>query len=312
MTDWTPFIIAILAFCAMAGIAFVAGQYYLRATHLYRRLMPSLQGADGDSSSVDRGVGRLVARHFDEKRFGVDETLRGHLRQNLVRAGYFRRDAINFYVFWRLAAVVLLPFLAYFFFLIAVPDARPVTVIIATVVAMGLGIVGPDAFISRRQRLLSKEYRNVFPEFLDLMVVCVDAGLSLEGSLDRITAEMSKRNRFFGINLAVMGAEIRAGRTFMEALGTLADRLMISEARSLVAMLRQSSELGSDIAEGLRVFSAEMRVKRLLRAEEQANKLGVKMLLPLALFIFPVVMIIVLLPLVVRMAAAIYDMGISH
>ena len=121
MTDWTPLIIAILAFCAMAGIAFVAGQYYLRATHLYRRLVPSLQGADGDSNSVDRGVGRLVARHFDEKRFGVDETLRGQLRLNLVRAGYFRRDAINFYVFWRLAAVALLPFLTYFVCLIAVP-----------------------------------------------------------------------------------------------------------------------------------------------------------------------------------------------
>ena len=144
------------------------------------------------------------------------------------------------------------------------------------------------------------------------MVVCVDAGLSLEGALDRITTEMSKRNRYFGINLAVMGAEIRAGRTFMEALGTLADRLMILEARSLVAMLRQSSELGSDIAEGLRVFSAEMRVKRLLRAEEQANKLGVKMLAPLALFIFPVVLMIILLPLAIRIGSAFHNMGIGH
>jgi tight adherence protein C len=312
MTDWTPLIIAILAFCAMGGVAYVAGQHYLRATHLYRRLIPLLQGADGDSNSVDRGVGRLVARHFDEKRFGVDETLRGQLRLNLVRAGYFRRDAINFYVFWRLAVVALLPFLTYFVCLIAFPDARFITTLIAIVVAMGLGLIVPDAFISRRQRLLSRDYRNVFPEFLDLMVVCVDAGLSLEGALDRITTEMSKRNRYFGINLAVMGAEIRAGRTFMEALGTLADRLMILEARSLVAMLRQSSELGSDIAEGLRVFSAEMRVKRLLRAEEQANKLGVKMLAPLALFIFPVVLMIILLPLAIRIGSAFHSMGIGH
>jgi len=251
----------------------------------------------------------MIARHFDERRFGVDDTLRGKLRQNLVRAGYFRRDAINFYVLWRLAAVVLLPFLAYLVFLIVAHDGRFITKLIVIVLAMGLGVIGPDAFISRRQRLLSVEYRNVFPDFLDLMVVCVDAGLSLEGALDRITAEISKRNRFFGINLAVMAAEMRAGRTFIEALATLADRLMISEARSLVAVLRQSAELGSDVGEALRVFSDEMRGRRLLRAEEQANKLGVKMLAPLALCIFPVVLMVILLPIVVRVIAALQHMS---
>ena len=123
MTDWTPLIVAVLAFCAMAGIAFVVGQYYVRADHLYRRL-PVLQGAGGDSSSAASGVAGLVARHFDEKRFGVDDTLRGQLRLNLVRAGYFRRDAINFYVFWRLAAAALMPILAYVVISIAIPNAR--------------------------------------------------------------------------------------------------------------------------------------------------------------------------------------------
>jgi tight adherence protein C len=165
---------------------------------------------------------------------------------------------------------------------------------------MGLGVIGPDAYIARRQRLLSTEYRIVFPDFLDLMTVCVDAGLSLEGSLSRITPEIGRRSRHFGVNLAVMGAEMRAGRTFVEALGTLADRLMIPEARSLVAVLRQSAELGSDVSEALRVFSDEMRNKRMLRAEEEANKLSVKMLLPLALFIFPVVLGVIVLPIALR------------
>ena len=93
---------------------------------------------------------------------------------------------------------------------------------------------------------------------------------------------------------------MRAGRTFVDALGTLAERLMIPEARSLVAVLRQSAELGSDVAEALRVFSDEMRTRRLLRAEEQANKLSVKMLLPLAVFIFPVVLGVIILPIALR------------
>jgi tight adherence protein C len=94
---------------------------------------------------------------------------------------------------------------------------------------------------------------------------------------------------------------MRAGRSFVEALGTLAERLMIPEARSLVALLRQSIELGSDVGEALRVFGDEMRGRRLLRAEEQANKLSVKMILPLALFILPVVLMVTLLPVVLRL-----------
>ena len=123
----------------------------------------------------------------------------------------------------------------------------------------------------------------------------------MEGALDRITPEITKRNRAFGINLAIMAAEMRAGRAFVEALDTLAGRLMIPAAQSLVAVLRQSSELGSDVWEALRVFGDELRDKRLLRAEEEAGKLSVKMLVPLTFFIFPVVLMVIALPLVVSM-----------
>jgi tight adherence protein C len=94
---------------------------------------------------------------------------------------------------------------------------------------------------------------------------------------------------------------MRAGRSFIDALGALAERLMIPEARSLVALLRQSMELGSDAGDALRVFGDEMRDKRLLRAEEQANKLSVKMIFPLALFIMPVVLMVILVPVVIRL-----------
>jgi tight adherence protein C len=127
----------------------------------------------------------------------------------------------------------------------------------------------------------------------------------LQGAVNRIAGEIAnRRSRVFGINLAVMTAEMRAGRSFIDALGALAERLMIPEARSLVALLRQSTELGSDVGEALRVFGDEMRVRRLLRAEEQANKLSVKMLLPLGLFIMPVVLMVILLPVVIRLLSA--------
>jgi len=303
MVEWTPFAISLLAFCAMTGVAFVAGQSYLRAARLRRRLpLPQDRLREG---STGGNIGRLVAKHFDEKRFGVDDSLRGKLRLNLIRAGYFRNDAINFYVFWRLAAVVLMPVCAYIFLDIAFPNSQFATRLVLILIAIGLGVVGPDAFISRRQRALSIEYRTIFPDFLDLLVVCVDAGLSIEASVNRITSEIgTRRSRPFGINLEVMAAEMRAGRSFIEALGTLAERLMIPEARSLVGLLRQSFELGSDVGEALRVFGDEMRERRLLRAEEQANKLSVKMIFPLALFILPVVLMVILLPVAIRLLNA--------
>jgi tight adherence protein C len=300
MIDWTPFVISFLAFCAMAGVAFVVGQSYSRSARLRRRL-PRPHEASRERQ-MGGNIGRLVAKHFDEKRFGVDDSLRGKLRLNLIRAGYFRNDAINFYVFWRLAAVVLMPICAYLVLNIAFPDSQFATRLVLVLIAIGLGVVGPDAFISRRQRTLSTEYRTIFPDFLDLLVVCIDAGLSIETSVSRITGEIgNRRSRPFGINLEVMAAEMRAGRSFIEALGTLAERLMIPEAKSLVGLLRQSFELGSDVGEALRVFGDEMRERRLLRAEEQANKLSVKMILPLALFILPVVLMVILLPVAIRL-----------
>jgi tight adherence protein C len=303
MSDLTPFLVAVLAFGAMAGIAFVAGQYYLRAAHMQRRLPVPQAATAAPGGQAAGSIARLVARHFDEKRFGVDDTLRGKLRSNLIRAGYFRKDAINFYVFWRLTAVIALPILCFIIFRFIAPDAQFATGLVIVVIATVVGIVGPDAFVARRQRLLGQEYRTVFPDFLDLLVVCIDAGLSLEAALERITAEITRRNRYFGINLAVMAAEMRAGRSFVDALGTLADRLVIAEARSLVAVLRQAIELGSDIGDALRIFGDDMRDKRLLRAEERANTLSVKMLFPLGFFILPVVLMVVLIPVLIRLAA---------
>ena len=151
--------------------------------------------------------------------------------------------------------------------------------------------------------MLTGQFRLLFPDFLDLLVVCADAGLTIEAAFERVRAEVGRRSHAFGMNLQMMGAEIRAGRGMVEALVSLADRLDLDEATSFVGMLRQSIELGSDVGDALRVFSEEMRDKRLLRAEEAANKLSVKLVLPLGLFIFPVVLLVVMLPVLIKMLA---------
>jgi len=302
MTEWTPLLIAILAFSAMGGVVFVVGQYYLQEAKMRQRLPAPASHDQPAEADIGGNISRFVSRHFDQRRFGADDTWRGKLRLNLVRAGYFRNDAINLYLLWRVAALALLPIIGYLCFLLLPGTSSLTSRLVIFAVAVGIGMVGPDAFISRRQRTLSAEYRVLFPDFLDLLVVCTDAGLTLESAVNRVTSEIGgRRNRVFGMNLALLSAEMRAGRSFIDAVGALAERLMIPEARSLVALLRQSTELGSNVGESLRVFGDEMRDKRLLRAEEQANKLSVKMILPLALFIMPVVLMVVLLPVGIRL-----------
>jgi tight adherence protein C len=302
MFEASPVLITLMAFAAVTGLVFVAGQYFVREARIQQRIAPTRE-RDQSSKLLD-GLNSVIVQYFDEKRFNVEGPVRSKLRQELLRAGFFHPNAINYYIFSRIGMVVAFPLLAYVLNVTLLAHASSIAkfgmVAIMTVVA----IFGPDAYISRRQRQLIDQYGTAFPDLLDLMVVCVDAGLSLEAALDRISHEMVKKNRALGMNLLLMGAETRAGRSTIDALGSLADRLGLDEARSFVATLRQSVELGSDVADGLRVFSDEMRDKRLLRAEERANKLPVKMVLPLGMCIFPVILMVVLLPVVVKLSAA--------
>jgi tight adherence protein C len=303
MADLKLVLIMLLAFAAMAALVFASAQYYLNRAHLRRRL-PVAAGSVGTPGAPVHGpVHSLITRHFAEGRFGVDSVLRTRLRRELLRAGYFRSDAINYYIFARICTVLVLPIVVFLLFQVLLPGTPLLFVMLVVGVSALLGILGPDAFIARRQRLLEQEYRQIFPDLLDLLVVCVSAGLSLEAALSRVSGEIGGQNRALGMNLEMLSAEVRAGRSTMEALNSLADRLGLDEASSFVATLRQSIEFGGDVGDALRIFSDEMRDKRLLRAEETANKLSVKLVLPLALFIFPVIMMIVMLPVVLKLAS---------
>jgi tight adherence protein C len=293
-------LIMLLAFGAVAVTVFVVGQYVATQMRIQQRIAgasPETQVAAHIGSSLDA----FVIKYFEEKRFGVDSSMRAKLRRDMVRAGFFRPDVINYYIFFRLFAAVMLPMVAYLLVEQYMANHEWYAKLGLVAVAILLGVAGPDAYIARRQRMLLQKYRIAFPDMLDLMVVCVDAGLSLEAALGRISSEIFRQNRQLGTNLMILGAEMRAGRTTVDALDSLADRLGLDEARSLVAMLRQSIELGTDVGDALRVFGDEMRDRRLLRAEERANQLPVKMVGPLGLFIFPVILVMVLLPVILRL-----------
>ena len=147
------------------------------------------------------------------------------------------------------------------------------------------------------------EHRAGFPDFMDLLVVCADAGLSMEASLDRVGRELADSYPSLGANIHMATLEIRAGRSLSEALEHLGDRLGLEESRSFATLLQQSEELGSSMTDALRVYSDDMRHKRLSRAEEKAYSLPAKLSVPLVLCVFPVLVIVIMLPAYVRLKA---------
>src|SRR5215510_12803344 len=304
MIDLAPILILAFSFAAVAGVAIVAGNYVAAQARIWRRLPTARIPIDLSKGNGFQALHAFVARHFDAKRLGVDGAIRDKLRRDLLRAGYFRSYAVNYYVLARLSAVVLLPLIAYAFVELVRPDAPGVLKIVLVSVVALIAFAAPDAYLARRQGQLAVRYRQIFPDLLDLLVICIVAGLSLEAAFERVRGEVLKQSRELGNNLEMMGAETRAGRSTIEALDSFADRLGLDEAASFNTMLRQSLELGSDIGEALRIFSKDMRDRRLLRAEEAANKLSVKMILPLGLFIFPVVLLVVMLPVVIKLMTA--------
>jgi tight adherence protein C len=304
LTELAPTLIALLAFGAVAAVVFVVGQLISTQARVQQRLGTPTRGTGVASEpGFAQGLEAVVNKYFDEKRFGFEGSVRSNLRRELVRAGFFSPKAINYYIFFRLVAAVVLPATAYFLaqeLLINKPWYLKFAVV---TVAILLGVVGPDGYIARRQRMMHDQYRLDFPDLLDLMVVCMDAGLSLEAAMERLSPQIAAQNKALGTNMMLLGAEIRAGRSTMEALDSLADRLGLDEARSFAGMLRQSIELGTDLSDALRVFGDEMRDRRLFRAEERANQLPVKMVAPLGMFIFPVILLTVMLPVILRLMA---------
>jgi tight adherence protein C len=300
--DYRFLTIMLSAFCAVAGIVFVSAQYYFARAQVRRRLPGGAVMRDSVVVGPEGGgMAAFVTKHFTEERYGVDSKLRQKLRRELLRAGFFSNSSIQYYVFARFCTVIILPLVVFIYITVFAASTPLLLETVAVAIAAAIGVLGPDAYLSNRQGRLQAEYRLIFPDLLDLLVVCVSAGLSVEASFDRLRGQLGKRSATLAMNLELMGAEMRAGRSSVEALQSFADRLNLDEASSFVAVLRHSVELGGDVASSLRVFSDEMRDKRMMRAETQANKLPVKMVLPLALGIFPVILLIVMLPVMLKL-----------
>jgi tight adherence protein C len=222
------------------------------------------------------------------------------LRRRMIQAGIFEARAVAYFFFARTALAVGLA-AGVFILMPWFVSLNGSLFWMAVIVGGILGYVGPSLYLDRRISRRRNEHRGGFPDFMDLLVVCADSGLSMEASLERMGRELGDSYPSLCANIHMANLEIRAGRSMTEALEHLGDRLGLEEARSFSTLIQQSAEPGSSITDALRVYSVDMRDKRLSRAEEKAYSLPAKLAIPMMVCIFPVLFVVILLPVIVRL-----------
>ena len=222
------------------------------------------------------------------------------LRRRLIEAGLLDPRAPAFFFIARTAFAIIFAAIALPVVPMLLSELTPAWFWMCVLCSGMMGYMAPSLYLDRRIKRRQTEHRAGFPDFMDLLVVCADAGLSMEASLDRVGRELSDSYPSLSANIHMATLEIRAGRTLGEALEHLADRLGLEEARAFATLLQQSAELGSSLTDALRVYSDDMRHKRLSTAEEKAYSLPAKLSVPLVLCIFPVLVIVTMLPAYIR------------
>ncbi len=229
------------------------------------------------------------------KRMGQMKNERA-MRARLLHAGYRKPGALYIYLGTRvLLAVGLFALVLVSWPLAGVAGGR---VVLGPMMAAAAGWMMPRLILSRRIKKRHNVMQKALPDTLDLMVICVEAGLGLNQALIRVSEEMESLSGPMSEELQITNLEIRAGTPREEALRNMGDRTNVADLRQLVAMLIQTDRFGTSIAQALRVQADNLRTARRQRAEEAAAKTTIKMIFPLVLFIFPAMFVVILGPAV--------------
>jgi tight adherence protein C len=300
-------ILALVFSCALLlsfGIATIVNE----RAETRRRLLGGEEhyaaGSHGGLSQRDplQGLGGTMERIAQFILPGGQMEPTSELRRQMVQAGFYNLRVIRVYYAARIllaagfgvGTVMLIPLLK--------PDATVSSIIVLGAAVAALGFFVPTYYISRRTTKRQTAIREGFPDSLDMLLVCVESGLGIDGAIARVSREIGRAHPLVAEHFALVGNELRVGRAREAALRAMSDRVGIDEVTSLVSLLVQTDRLGTSMADALRSHAYEMRNTRMLRAEEKAYKLPVKLSAPLIFFILPALLIVILSP-------ALLDMG---
>ena len=293
-------LISILVF---ASVIAIVGALAMSLAARRKRLRDRLeeladQAGDGEEPAQTRGFRAI-------ERIGAAVSL-GHvsarLKQELIRAGYHGPSSATTY----LGAKVLLLALGLTgppVLLLWLNAPLPLSVLVTLSVAVGLFML-PNLFVSIRRRRRSKDVRNHLPDAVDLLEVCVSSGMGLDMAWNLVADEVRGVSTTLADEMALTNLEIHLGSPRVAAMRHLAERVGVDDIGSLVAVLVQSERFGTSIADALRTFAGTMRETRSMRAEETAEKMAVRLLFPMILFIFPAILVVLAGPAAIALSRA--------
>ena len=220
------------------------------------------------------------------------------VRLKLLQAGYRSKNAVRTYHFAQFALGIGLLLVGILLAVIESTTGDPTTQKLM-ITALGPGVVGymlPKYWVTKRQQKRQEEIVNGFPDSLDMMLVCVEAGQSLDQSINRVAREIRAGYPALADEYEIVAHEMKAGKDRVQVLRDMAERAGVPDVSSFVTVLIQSASFGTSIAEALRVYASEMRDKRVMRAEEKANTLPTKMTLATMMLTVPPLLIILIGP----------------
>lgn len=308
---WTRFAVlsAVFLLVVFSVLLFSA---FLARRDLIRRRVENVAHQQVDSGSASLRTDAITStwtRMIDAiERRGISlaDTKPEGLRAKMIAAGYSSPYAPRWYTLIRLVMTLTLPAILIGFSLTADEPPSLFKLYIYGALSALMGLYLPSVWIAARADRRKQQIINGFPDALDLMLVCVEAGLGLEAAFDRVGREMSISHPLVSNMLGGVVLELRAGRSRDEALRRMADRIQVDEIRSFSTLLIQSDKLGSSIGKALRIYTGEMREKRRLRAEEKAHRLPVLLSIPLVVCMLPVMIGVLMLPAAIRVARVLF------
>jgi tight adherence protein C len=217
----------------------------------------------------------------------------------LVHAGFDQPSAPVIFSFARVCCALGLPLIAF----LAVPRRNALLFVFAVVLALAIGLLLPQGIVDRRAAIRQERLRRAIPDSLDLLVVCVEAGVSLDAAIVRVAKEMAILHSDLSNELLIVHRRVNAGVPREQALHGLWERTGVEDLRGLAANMIQSERWGTSIASVLRVYAESLRRKRKQLAEKRAATAPLKMTFPLALFIFPAIFVVLLGPAMMKIGA---------
>ncbi len=316
-TDLVTWLILGAIFGAVVLAVLAVAPMLQRRVNLAQRLSTTPSARDLASQSPAGGnitlrtdqtqsVWARITAEIEKRGLSLQDSKSSELAERLALAGYTQPYAVRAFVLIRTVLTLLLPLLVYGFMLSTDAEMSMSKTYMTLVFSAAAGMYVPNFIIKSKAQSRKEEMLNGFPDALDLMLVCVEAGLGVDACFHRVGQEIVELHPKLAELYAGVSLELRAGRARAEALKNMARKSGVTEIQSFATLIIQSDRLGSSIGQALKVYAAEMREARRMRAEEKAHRLPVLLAVPLVVFLLPVMIGVLMLPAAISMRSSLF------